>query len=293
MVTITSSLIASEIKALQVHNLIVSQGQFRVYCASADQIPGTLREIGRLREITFREVGEGTGLEYDIDRYDAYYKQLIIWDAEAERIVGGYRLTDGGKTIRERGVAGLYLNSLFRFHRDFHPVLETCLELGRSYIIPEYQKQRLPLFLLWKGIVHYLAENPENRYLVGPVSISKYYSGISKSVMVAFVKRHYFLPGFASYIKPRTPYRPELKQVDISQILRELNGNLQKLDNFIEEIEPDHFRLPVLLKQYIRQNARFIGFNLDPNFNDALDGLMILDLENARKETLERLKRSL
>jgi putative hemolysin len=181
---------------------------------------------------------------------------------------------------------------LFSIDPGFKPVLTQSLELGRSFIIPEYQKKRLPLFMLWKGILFYLLKKPGYRYLIGPVSISKFYSGVSKSVIVEFVRRYYYLPEFAQYVKPLTPYKPELRKVDLKNILKELGDDVEKLDNFIEQIEPNHFRLPVLLKQYVRQNARFIGFNLDPNFNNALDGLMILDVRQARQETIENLKRT-
>lgn len=286
------ALITGEIEKLPEHCLLTAQGDFRVFCVDSEQIPLSLPEIGRLREISFRAVGEGTGKERDLDDFDNYYKQLVIWDQATKRIVGGYRMGEISKLLESKGLEGLYISSLFSIDPEFNPVLAQSLELGRSFIIPEYQKKRLPLFMLWKGILFYLLTNSVYRYLIGPVSISKFYSGISKSVIVEFVSSYYFLPEFAQYVKPRTPFKPELRKVDLKRILKDLGDDVEKLDNFIEQIEPNHFRLPVLLKQYVRQNARFIGFNLDPNFNDALDGLMLLDVRQARQDTIENLKRS-
>lgn len=283
--------ILTEVEALPVHQCLVTQGGFSVYMAKADQIPNALQEIGRLREITFREVGEGTGQARDLDEYDAYYWQLFIWDIAARCIVGGYRIGAGDIIYTERGIKGFYISSLFMIDEAFGDVLKQSLELGRSYVISEYQKKRLPLFLLWKGILFFLMRHPSCRYLIGPVSISKFYSDLSKSVIVAFVKERYYDEQHARFITPRKPFTVPLRDVNLEATLKEIK-DIDALENFLEHIEPHYFRLPVLLKQYIHQNARFIGFNLDPNFNDALDGLMLLDLKNVRMETIENLSKS-
>lgn len=283
--------VSAEIDALPADQCLVQQGGYAVYIASADQIPYTLQEIGRLREITFRAVGEGTGQEIDLDAYDAYYRQLIIWDDTAKCIAGGYRIGVGEEILRERGIEGFYISSLFMIDREFAPVLGQCIELGRSFIVADYQKKRLPLFLLWKGILFYLLRHLWCRYLIGPVSISKYYSDLSRSLIVAFVKEHYFDNAHAQYITPRKPFTVPLRDIHLQSALKDIQ-DIEALENLLEHIEPEYFRLPVLLKQYIRQNARFIGFNLDPAFNDALDGLMLLDLRNVRAETIENLSKS-
>lgn len=285
-------LIEREIQALGPENRLLAQGDFEVYRAKAVDIPHILPEIGRLREITFRLVGEGTGQERDLDHYDQYFTQLIIWDKINQCIVGGYRLGRGDKILKQHGLKGFYIHSLFEIKEDFSSVLGQSIELGRSYIIQEYQKKRLPLFLLWKGILYFLLKFPDYRYLIGPVSISKFYSDLSKSLIITFVRKYFYNPEFAEMINPRTPYVPNAREVDLEKILDDLDNTLESLEGFIETIEPKHIRLPILLKQYIRQNARFIGFNLDPNFNDALDGLIILDLEEVRQETVENLKRA-
>ncbi|MEZ4948552.1 MAG: GNAT family N-acyltransferase [Saprospiraceae bacterium] len=258
--------------------------------AESRQIPNTLNEIGRLREFTFREVGEGTGKSKDLDEFDLYYLQLIIWDREAKRIAGGYRLGKGDEIFANLGIEGFYINSLFKIEEGFYPVIRQSIELGRSYIVPDYQRKRLPLFLLWRGILFFLLKNPHYKYLYGPLSISKYYSEVSKSLIVEFVKRYYFDHDLAQYLKPRKPFKVKTKKVDIGLLLQNIPPELNALDNFIEDIEPGHFRIPVLLKQYAKQNAKFISFNVDPNFSDVLDGFMILDLKSLPLSTIEALK---
>ena len=286
-----ASRIIAEVEALPQDQCLVSQGDYIVFLAGAGQIPSALEEIGRLREITFREVGEGTGAARDLDTYDTYYWHLFIWDKTAQHIVGGYRIGEGEVIYNSRGIGGFYISSLFAIDEAFGDVLRQSVELGRSFVLSEYQKKRLPLFLLWKGILYFLMKRPSCRYLIGPVSISKFYSDLSKSLIVAFVKEKYFDEHHARFIIPRKPFTVPLQDINLQSALKELQ-DIDALENFLEHIEPDYFRLPVLLKQYIRQNARFIGFNLDPNFNDALDGLMLLDLQNIRAETIENLSKS-
>ncbi len=284
--------IREEIRHLTFENLLATQGKFDILLAAAPQIPTALLEIGRLRELTFRAVGEGTGKARDNDEYDLYYRQLLIWDREAERIVGGYRMGLGDEIFERYGVEGFYMHSLFKIKPPFYPIMRQAVELGRSYIIPDYQKQRLPLFLLWKGILFFLLKNPRYRYLYGPVSISKYYSNISKSLIIAFIRKHYFNEELARYLKPRKAFtfRGENK-VDIELLTDSLDQGMKALDNLVEDIEPQHFRIPVLIRQYLRLNARFIGFNVDPNFSDCLDGFILLDLHDVPIEMLEALKR--
>lgn len=288
---IASALIEEDINSLKKTNLLFSRGNYEVLIAKANDIPNVLQEIGRLREITFRAVGEGTGNSRDLDAYDLYYQQLIIWDKKNKQIVGGYRIGEGDLIFRTLGIEGFYIHSLFKIKKGFFPIMRKSIELGRSYLLPEYQKERLPLFLLWKGIVHFLLQNPHYQYIYGPVSISKYYSDLSKSLIVAFVKKFYFNKKLAKYLKPRKPFKVKTKDIELKALMRNFDGELQNLDSFIEDIEPDHFKIPVLLKQYVKQNARFISFNVDPNFSDVLDGFMILEIKDIPDSTLEALQK--
>ena len=284
------NLVAADIAALKQANFITSRGPFDVYVAPFIDLPNAMFEIARLREQTFRQAGEGTGQARDLDEYDLYYLQLIIWDREARRIAGGYRLGQGDRIFKRFGVNGFYTSSLFKLKPGFFPILSQAVELGRSFIVPDYQKHRLPLFLLWKGILQFLLANPQYRYLYGPVSISKEFSDISKSVIVEFVKRFCFDEELARWVRPRKPFRVKTKSVNTRLLAEMLHGEFDALESFVEAIEPAHFKVPVLFRQYLKQNARFIAFNVDPNFSGCLDGLMILDLRNLPASTIEALQ---
>lgn len=249
-------------------------------------------ELGRLREITFRSVGEGTNKSMDIDEYDLYYQHLFIWDSEAEKIVGAYRVGLGNEILTQYGVRGFYIQSLFRMKYRFKKVLKQSIELGRSFIIEEYQKKPLPLFLLWKGILYFLIKNEDYRYLIGPVSISNEFSEFSRSMIIKFVQLNYFNHEFARYIRPRMKYNVPGYNID-EDILLESAENLNKFDKLLSDIETSGFKMPVLLKKYLKLNGKIIGFNLDPKFNNALDGLLILDLFDVPMETIAALSKEI
>lgn len=275
--------------------LLYENKQYKVIWTTSEMAPGVLYEIGRLREITFREVGEGTGKNIDLDEYDLYYRQLFIWDAEGEKIVGAYRLGMGKEIMERYGKRGFYLNSLFKLKKGFHSVLKESIELGRSFIVKEYQLKPLSLFLLWKGILYYILKNPDYRYLIGPVSISGEFSEFSKSLIIKHIKENYFDRHLASMVSPRKEFIPEVdfRDPDLELVDRYTREDLKRLDKVIEDIEIGGFRLPALLKKYLSQNANIIGFNVDPDFNNALDGLLVLDLFNVPFETLVGLAKEL
>ena len=279
--------LTAEINQLPQAYKLMSRQHFEVYLAPADTIPNVLQEIGRLREMTFRYVGEGTGKERDIDAFDEFYHNLFIWDREAQQIVGGYRIGFGQDIFNAFGVAGFYISTLFDIESAAYPVLRQSLELGRSYIIPAYQKGYLPFFLLWRGILLTLMRHPQYRYLIGPVSISKFYSDVCKGMIVHFVKRYYYDQNLAQHFHPRTPFVPQIEDREVDKIAGQ---HLQDLETFLATIEPVHMKLPILLKQYTKLNARFISFNLDPNFSDALDGLMILNLADLPPNIIQLLE---
>jgi putative hemolysin len=283
-------LMTAEMAALPPECKIASRGQFDVYIAPFQALPNVMFEIARLREITFRAAGEGTGKPRDIDEHDMYYLQLIIWDRDQQKIAGGYRLGQGDLIFKQFGVNGFYTNSLFKIKPGFFPILEQAVELGRSYVTQDYQKHRLPLFLMWKGILCFLLANPQYRYLYGPVSISKDYSDASKSIIVEFVRRFFYDEELAKLVAPRKPFQAHIKSVDTKILAEALHGEFEALESLIETIEPAHFKVPVLFRQYLKQNAKFIAFNVDPNFADCLDGLMILDIKHLPASTIEALQ---
>lgn len=288
---IDEELIIEEISKLPAECKINTKQNFDLYVAGATQLPNVLQEIGRLRELTFRAVGEGTNNPSDLDEFDLYYYHLFLWDREEKKIVGAYRVGKGGEIMDKLGKKGFYTNSLFRSSGEFDKYLRQSIELGRSFIIPEYQNKRLPLFMLWQGILYFLIQNPDYRYILGPVSISNNYSNLSKSLIVAFIKKYYFDHELAKFIHPRKKYHVDTKNLDTESLLPDSKDNLKKIDRLILDIEPYNRAMPVLLKKYIKQNAKIISFNIDPKFSDALDGLMILDVKNVPQETLDNLKR--
>lgn len=288
-----SSLLKKEVEDIVSDYLLFNMKNYSVYCAPSIKIPNILNEIGRLREVTFRAVGEGTNRSVDIDEYDLYYFHLFIWDNDMDRIVGAYRVGKGKEIIDRYGVKGFYINSLFKIRKAMLPVLYESIELGRSFIVEDYQRKPLPLFLLWKGILYFLIKNPEYRYLIGPVTISGKYTDVSKELIMKFIVRNHYNKDLARYISPRCKYRVETGDPDVDVMLDASQDNIAVLDKMIGDIEPSSDKLPVLLKKYISLNAHIIGFNIDPKFNMCLDGLLILDLFDVPMSTIESLSKEI
>lgn len=282
----------ADIAALRPARCLVRHGQWEVYVAKKAELPNVLREIGRLRELTFRREGEGTQQPTDLDDYDTYYRHLFLYDRATRRLVGAYRVGRGRAILQQFGKRGFYLHSLFRMKAGLVPLLRESLELGRSFIREEYQKQPLPLALLWKGIAEYLALHPEYRYLIGPVSISNRFSAVSKAVIVEYLRRHFSIPELAALVKPRKQfrYRP-LAETASPEVLQAGLHSVHDLQKLIAGLEPGGSGVPVLLRQYLKQNARLISFNLDPNFSNALDGFMVLDARELPARTHRLLDR--
>ncbi|GAA3760342.1 lysophospholipid acyltransferase family protein [Flavobacterium ginsengiterrae] len=260
---------------------------YEVFFARAKEIPNILHEIGRLREITFREVGEGTNESIDIDEYDKYYHHMFLWDDETKKIAGAYRMGLGSEIYPKYGIEGFYLTDLFRFEPELHDMMHKSIEMGRAFITREYQQKPMPLFLLWKGIIHTTLRHPEHKYLVGGVSISNQFSDFSKSLMIEFMKSNYYDPYIAQYIHPKKAYKVKLKDADKDFIFDEAESDLNKFDKIIDELEPGNLRLPVLIKKYIKQNARVVAFNVDPLFNNAIDGLMYIRIADIPESTMK------
>ena len=280
--------IITEVDALRSTDCRMLQSKnYEVFFASADKIPNVLHEIGRLREITFREVGEGTNESIDLDQFDKYYHHLFLWDEEAKKIAGAYRMGLGSEIFKAHGIEGFYLNDLFRFEPELYDMMSKSIEMGRAFIIKEYQQKPMPLFLLWKGIIHTTLRFPEHKFLMGGVSISNQFSDFSKSLMIQFMKSNYYDPYIAQYIHPKKAYKVKLKDADKDFIFNETEADLNKFDKIIDELEPGVLRLPVLIKKYIKQNARVVAFNVDPLFNNAIDGLMYIRIEDIPESTMK------
>ena len=279
--------IVAEIEALSKNDkMLFRNGNYEVFFASYNDIPSIMREIGRQRELTFRKIGEGSNLPFDLDEYDEHYHHLFLWDSQAKKLAGAYRMALGCEVMKKHGIDGFYTSSLFEFDPELRPFFRKVIEMGRAYISAEYQQKPLPLFLLWRGIVHVCLRNPEHKFLMGGVSISDKFSEFSKSLMIEFMRSHYYDSAVAQYIHPKHDFKVKLKDRDKHLFFDEVESDLNKLDKIIDDLEPE-MRMPVLIKKYIKQNAKVISFNVDPSFNDAIDGLMYIRISELPESTIK------
>jgi putative hemolysin len=283
----TSSDFADEVARLPAAHRLLEAGDNTVYCAPASSIPHLLDEIGRLRELTFRAVGEGTGHARDLDRYDDYYEHLFIWSRQRNEVVGAYRIGRIDEIRRHAGRRGLYTASLFQYRDPFFQLLGPALELGRSFVRPEAQKSFAPLLLLWKGIGEYLARNPRYLRLLGPVSISNDYRELSRQLLVEFLRSHCLDPLLAHLVRPAHPVaRGRMVQALAAEV--SMLGHLDALGALVQDIEPDHKGVPVLLRQYLKLGGRMLSFNIDPQFNNSIDCLLMVDLRQTDPRVLRK-----
>jgi putative hemolysin len=274
---------AREVALLPAGQKLDEAKELSVWFASAPQIPAILREIGRLREVTFRAVGEGSGQAVDLDRFDRHYQQLFIWNRETREIVGGYRLAHTADVALE----DLYSRTLFSFDRRFLNRIGPAVELGRSFVRPEYQRQYAPLLLLWKGIGQYVARRPEAPALFGAVSISNDYSEISRRLIVRYFQLRQQDPELARLVRARRPFRKLFVEWEVDSLVQ-LARDPEELGAPIMDLEPDGKGLPVLLRQYCRLGAKMLGFSVDPKFANALDGMILVDLRTSERSLLDR-----
>ena len=259
-----------------------------VFIATAPQIPYLLKEIGRLREVTFRAVGEGTGQAVDLDSFDDYYEHLFLWDERQQAVMGAYRIGRTDRILAQHGSRGLYTNSLFRFKPELLRRLTPAIELGRSFIRPEYQGHRQALPLLWRGIGEFVVRNPRYRLLFGPVSISREYSDLSRTLMLRYLKQDHFDVTLGRLVKPRSPFRERGRPMPQGDFAEAALKDVEAIGDLVSALEKDGKGLPILLKHYLKLNARLLSFNVDPQFADVVDGLILVDLLETDRLHLRR-----
>jgi len=284
----SAAAIAREIDGLHEEHILVRSGDFLVGIAGGSELPRTLREIGRLRETAFRAVGEGSGRELDLDRYDAHYQHLFVWNRERHEIVGAYRAGQTDVILPREGLSGLYTSTLFEYDRSLMTEIGPALELGRAFVRPEYQRDYSPLLLLWKGIGTFVARHPRYRVLFGTVSISSDYQSLSQQILARFLMATTFRPDLARRVRARNP-PPFLRsnRAD-SPLAGVVARTIAEVGSIVAGIETDGKGVPVLLRQYLKLNARLLGFNVDAAFGGVLDGLMMVDLADVSREILTR-----
>jgi putative hemolysin len=280
--------LAEEVGKFPPDRCLAESGDLAVYLGRACEMPQLLREIGRLRELTFRQVGEGTGKSLDLDGFDDYYWHLVLWHRSRGQLVGAYRVGKTAEIVPARGIAGLYTSTLFRYDRAFFQGLGPALELGRSFVGPQYQRQYAPLLLLWKGIARLVATWPESPVLFGAVSISNDYTHASREIIYRFFERRIQHDELAGLVEPRKPFRPSrLRRWDCRGLWHALR-DLDELSQPIADIECDGKGLPILLRQYAKVGGKLLGFNIDRKFSNVLDGLVVVDLRQTEPAILER-----
>ena len=278
---------AGDIARLGKDRMLAESGEFQVLLGKADEMPSVLEEIGRLREIAFRHVGEGTGDSVDLDSFDRYYWHLFVWNRVKQEVVSAYRLGPSDEIVERRGPGGLYTNQLFAWKSPFLERIQPALELGRSFVRLEYQKTFAPLLLLWRGIGQFLVRNPKYRMLFGPVSISADYTRASRQLMVGFLNTYHQSPELAPLVEARNPFRvrPSMRT---HELVSTAVWDIEELSALIADIEIDRKGVPILLKQYLKLGGELVAFNVDRNFSNALDGLIVVDLHKTDARVLQR-----
>lgn len=282
------NLLSEEIDRLPADRCLAGNGDLAVYLGAAQEIPQLVQEVGRLRELTFRGAAEGTGKSRDLDSFDEYYSHILLWNKTKHELVGAYRVGSTAEILAQRGINGLYTSTLFRYDKRIFRKLGPALELGRSFVRPEYQRQYTPLLLLWKGIARMVARQPEIPVLFGAVSISNDYNAASRELICRYFEERMREDDLAGLIEPRRPFRPgPLRKWHcrgMSQALRDLDELAQP----INDLESDGKGLPILLRQYAKIGGKLLGFNVDRKFSNVLDGLVVVDLRQTEPAVLER-----
>ncbi len=283
-----AELLAAELGSLAPERCLTQNGDLAVYLVKANETPRALRELGRLREVTFRLAGEGTGKRRDLDRFDRYYWHVLLWNKTKQELVGAYRAGNTAEILPEHGVSGLYTSTCFRYDPRLFEKLGPALELGRSFVRPEYQRQYAPLLLLWKGIARLLATHAKTPVLFGAVSISNDYNKASREMIYRFFEARIQEDELAGMIEPRRPFRPtRLRPWDCRAMCHALR-DLEDLSQPITDVENDGKGLPILLRQYAKIGGKLLGFNVDKKFSNVLDGLVVVDLRKTAPAVLER-----
>jgi len=275
-----------ETRCLSAEQVLVVSEPYVVFHAGAAQIPNTLREIGRLREITFREENEGTGKAVDLDEFDSHYVHLFLWNEEEREIVGAYRLGKTDEILRRFGKQGLYTSTLFDYEPDLLDRINPALELGRLFVRSEYQRAFPPLFLLWKGIAQYVARHPRYHKLFGPVTIANDYQSITKQLIVNCLSGPGYRHELAELVRAKTPFR---NRPEHHWCFQAAPTDIEEVSAIISGIEKDRRGIPIMLKQYLKLGGKLLGFNIDASFCDVLDGLILVDLTQTDFRMLARL----
>lgn len=284
---VPKELLTQDVSKLSDRHRLFENENYIVACARAKHLPNVLREIGRLREVTFRDTKEGTGKALDLDRFDNFYSHLFLWNKTTSEVVGAYRLVKSDYVLNRYGKRGFYTFTLFSYRTSAISALGPAIELGRSFIRPEYQREYASLMFLWKGIGAYVAKNPRYKILFGPVSFSNEYDALSRHLIISYLKKHNFSQEIGKLIRPRNPFRARGERTKPEESAF-VASNVKEVSELLLELEKKLCTVPVLLKQYLKLNAKILGFNVDPDFSDVLDAMIYVDLTTTEPSMLER-----
>ncbi len=273
-----AGVVAREVESLPACARLIESGAWTVFCVDGDSAPQLLLEVGRLRELTFRTAGEGTGRARDLDRFDRHYRHLVVWHRERRRVAGAYRVAPTDLVVPRFGLSGLYTRSLFHYPRRLLRELGPALELGRSFVAPEFQRDFQPLLLLWRGIGRLVANEPRYRMLLGPVSISAEYGAVTRDLLARFLLANRSNPQLAALVRPKCPLGPNAGHETDAFLRSSVVSRVDEVDEIVRELEAGQRGMPVLLRQYLKLNAKLLGFSVDPSFGHVLDGLVVVDL---------------
>ena len=278
----------------RIHDRILFEsGDYRCFLTPAGDIPHTMRELARLREMVFRAVGEGTGTPLDTDVYDKNYKHLILWNIPHDEIAGAYRI-GVGKELMELpgGEHNFYTDSLFRFKEKFLPYLPSAIELGRTIILPQYQRDVSTLKLLLSGILTAAVREEGVEYSMGPASISNDLPTFYKSLIYHFMQKNCSMENASSFMVPTHPFKPDYMRVNPDQLLDHCH-TLDDVDRLHSTLSDGEFRLPVLLRKYVAFGAKLVCFNVDPDFHDSLDAFVLMKFSEIPENSFRAFSRFL
>ena len=284
--------IRKEIASLGDH-ILLSSGDYQVYLLRSQEAPALMQELYRLREETFRAIGEGTGNELDTDQYDAYFRQMILWNVPNGEIAGAYRLGFGPEIMREKGIEGFYTASLFKYSPEIAPLLAQSLELGRSFIVSKYQREIFTLKLLLAGLAVSTQHCPEAQYFMGPVSMSAAIPSYYQTLAVHFLKRDFAFLNADQLVACTYPFVPDPACNNADEIIKDVPaGDIDAFDHRLAALSEGKYRLPVLFRKYFSCNAKVACFNVDPLFSNCVDGLIFLKHADYPVNTMRSLLRS-
>jgi putative hemolysin len=280
--------LATEVANLPAERVLIESGDFQVLFAPAKEMPLALLEIGRLREETFRAVGEGTGKSVDLDKFDESYWHLVLWHRTNQEVVGAYRVCRTDEQLIRYGLDGFYTRTLFDYDEEMIRKLGPALELGRSFVRVEYQRAYAPLMLLWKGIAQILIREPRYKVFLGPVSISSQYPPAAQRLIVDFLERNHGAAGLSDRVLPRNPARlAKSRAVDLNDLAAR-SSDLDDVSRLIADMDSALGGVPILVRQYVKLGGRLLGANVDPDFSNVLDVLLTVDLERTEPKVMER-----